>query len=246
MALLTKAEAARQLGISRTTLYKLIAHGTLSPTPEGLIDTAELGRVLSTLHVHPAQPYTPVDVHAGRPRTLLDTARMDTDGSGSEHRERPALTSSAHPEQVSSERQVTSTYRDLVDILREQLHAAQEREREYQEHIAQLTTMLHEAHQQHQRLLDLPRMPPPSHQEAPGATQPPRRPARPPGRPDTPQAPLGDPRGAMRQRIVALLQDHPEGLSPAEMRDRLGVERSLADTCLGMRRDGLVQRVAFR
>ena len=52
-----------------------------------------------------------------------------------------------------------------------------------------------------------------------------------------------DPRGAMRRRIVALLQAHPEGLTPAEMRTLLGVDRSLADTCLGMLRYGLVQRV---
>ena len=65
MALLTKADAARQLGISRTTLYKLITAGTLSPTAEGLIDTAELGRVMSTLTVHPDR----LDVHPERPRT---------------------------------------------------------------------------------------------------------------------------------------------------------------------------------
>ena len=52
-----------------------------------------------------------------------------------------------------------------------------------------------------------------------------------------------DPRGAMRRRIVALIQAHPEGLTPAEMRPLLGVDRSLADTCLGMLRYGLVQRV---
>jgi len=56
-------------------------------------------------------------------------------------------------------------------------------------------------------------------------------------------APGRDPRGDMRRRIVALLQEHPEGLTPGEIRDLLGVERSMADTCLGMRRDGLVQRV---
>ena len=49
----------------------------------------------------------------------------------------------------------------------------------------------------------------------------------------------------MCRRIVALLQDYPEGLTPAEMRGFLGVDRSLADTCLGMRRDGLVQRVGY-
>jgi len=47
----------------------------------------------------------------------------------------------------------------------------------------------------------------------------------------------------MRQRILALLREHPDGLSTAEMRDLLGVERSLADTCLGMRKYGLIQRV---
>ena len=39
------------------------------------------------------------------------------------------------------------------------------------------------------------------------------------------------------------LEGHPEGLTPAEMRARLGVGKSLADTCLGMLRYGLVQRV---
>jgi hypothetical protein len=47
----------------------------------------------------------------------------------------------------------------------------------------------------------------------------------------------------MRRRIVTLLQDHPEGLTPAEMRILLGAEKRLADTCLGMLRYGLVQRV---
>lgn len=40
------------------------------------------------------------------------------------------------------------------------------------------------------------------------------------------------PRGDMRRRI-------------AEIRDLLGVDKSLADTCLGMLRDGLVQRMGY-
>jgi hypothetical protein len=47
----------------------------------------------------------------------------------------------------------------------------------------------------------------------------------------------------MRRRIVGLLQDYPEGLTPAEIRDLLGVEQRLGDTLLGMLRYGLVQRV---
>ena len=47
----------------------------------------------------------------------------------------------------------------------------------------------------------------------------------------------------MRRRVVARLHDPPEGLTPAEMRTLLGADKSLADTCLGMLRYGLVQRV---
>jgi DNA-binding XRE family transcriptional regulator len=45
VAKLTKADAACQLGIARSTLYKLIDQGKVSPSPEGLIDQAELVRV---------------------------------------------------------------------------------------------------------------------------------------------------------------------------------------------------------
>ena len=50
-------------------------------------------------------------------------------------------------------------------------------------------------------------------------------------------------RGAIRRRILALLQDHPEGLSPAELRRRLEVDRDLKNTCFAMARDGLLRRV---
>jgi hypothetical protein len=42
----------------------------------------------------------------------------------------------------------------------------------------------------------------------------------------------------MRWRIVALLQEHPAGLTPTEMRTLLGVDKRLADTCLEMLRSG--------
>jgi hypothetical protein len=106
-----------------------------------------------------------------------------------------------------------------------------------------LLHMLQEMQQRYDRLLDIPRPTPPaeSAQEPSGAMPARRRPQRPPQ--GQPEAQGGDPRGEMRRRIVALLQDHPEGLTPAEMRTLLGVDRSLADTCLGMLRYGLVQRV---
>ena len=47
----------------------------------------------------------------------------------------------------------------------------------------------------------------------------------------------------MRQRIVALLQDHPEGLSPAQTRRLLGIAKPLANTMTAMARDGLLRRL---
>jgi hypothetical protein len=141
-------------------------------------------------------------------------------------------------------------------ILQRELDAAREREtlltQQMHERETQLTQAAHERetqllqlvaqmHQQNQRLLDMPRthVPLQTAQEAPGATQPPP----PPQTPLRPPTPPGDARGAMRQRILALLREHPAGLSTAELRALLGVERSVADTCLGMLRYGLVQRV---
>jgi hypothetical protein len=99
-------------------------------------------------------------------------------------------------------------------------------------------------HQQNQRLLDMPR---PRPQDAPGRVQAPRRTQ---GDARYPDAPTGQPgaslvgsRSGMRQRIVALLRDYPEGLTPGEMQARLGVARSLTDTCQGMLRYGLLRRL---
>jgi hypothetical protein len=221
MARLTKTEAARQLGISRTILYKLIDQGRVSATPDGMIDETEL--------VH-AAPY--VDMLKERSRTSMDTADVDMNLSYDEHRERPPEPVHGQPWTPVHERPWTSTD-PLVDVLREQLQRAQERERvyeererDYREHIARLTAMLHETQQQNQRLLDMPRSAPASPLLGPRAS-------------GIDEAP----RGEMRRRIVALLQEHPDGLTPGEMRTLLGVDRSLADTCLGMLRYGLVQRV---
>jgi hypothetical protein len=49
--------------------------------------------------------------------------------------------------------------------------------------------------------------------------------------------------GRFTHYAPVVLQDYPDGLTPAEIRNLLGVDRSLADTCLGMVRYGLVQRV---
>jgi len=48
---------------------------------------------------------------------------------------------------------------------------------------------------------------------------------------------------ARRRRIVALLQEHPEGLSPVQTRQRLSVAKNLGSTMKAMARDGLLRRV---
>jgi hypothetical protein len=195
MAKLTKVHTARQLGISRTTLYTLIDQGKVSATADGLIDETELVR---------AAPY--VDTLREHARTRVDTmdsAAMDTHPECHGHEDR--VHEHAHERvRTCGHEQPWTGVDTLVDILREQLQGAQERERAYEErervmqdHIAQLTAMLHESQQQNQRLLDMPR---PAPQEAPqdalGATPARRRPPRvPTARGTAPGAASGPERG---------------------------------------------------
>jgi hypothetical protein len=69
-----------------------------------------------------------------------------------------------------------------------------------------------------------------------------QRPSRLPEWQPPPESPQGN-RGEMRRRIVALLRAHPEGLSPAQLRDQLQTDRDLNNTCFAMARDGLLRRL---
>ena len=51
-------------------------------------------------------------------------------------------------------------------------------------------------------------------------------------------------RGEMRQRILTLLRDSPDGLSPAQIRQRLGIENDVGSTMQALLRDGFLRRVA--
>jgi hypothetical protein len=51
------------------------------------------------------------------------------------------------------------------------------------------------------------------------------------------------PLSAMRQQIVDLLRQHPEGMSPAQVRQALRTEKDLGDTLGGMARNGILTRV---
>ena len=219
MAKLSISDAARVAGVARSTLYRAIQTGRLSADPDGRLDTAELLRAGYTLQ-RSAQQTKDGALHDAPPR--------NTDAQQSSA---PTETQALHV--MQQERDMLRLERDM---LRQQLTDAQAREQAAREREARLLQMLQQMQHRYDRMLDLPRASP---QEAPGSTQARRR----VHSPALPARALGDARGTMRRRILALLQDHPEGLTTQELRDMLGVERSLADTCLGMRRYGLVQRV---
>ena len=50
-------------------------------------------------------------------------------------------------------------------------------------------------------------------------------------------------RSTVRQRILAVLREYPEGLTAAELRVFLRADRSLSDTYAGMFKQGLLRRV---
>src|SRR5262249_54951901 len=69
----------------------------------------------------------------------------------------------------------------LIDVLQRELDEARLRLREAHARETQWLQMLSQMQQQNQRLLDMPRTPPPSPHDAPGRVQPPRRVPQPPG-----------------------------------------------------------------
>lgn len=231
MARLTKADAARQLGIARSTLYKLIDQGAISATPDGMIDSAELIRGAASVDRLRERSQTSAYM---RPRDAKQHGETPQRHIEDSDRER-SQTLDREQTQTSEDTR-SRTYVDLlVDTLREQLQdareriqrehdAAQERERAYREHIERLTLMLHEAQHRSDRLLEAPRTVPASPAPLPASESP-------------------APRGEMRRRIMALLQAHPDGLSPGQTRQRLGVDKALGSTMKAMARDGLLRRV---
>lgn len=120
----------------------------------------------------------------------------------------------------------TATLQQLIGVLQRELDAAHAREQAAQEREALLLHMLQQVQQQSQRLLEA----------GPPSTGP---------QPAMPPAMLQQERGNMRQRIVALLRDYPDGLSPMQTRQLLGVEKDLGSTMKAMLRDGLLRRVVL-
>ena len=241
MAKLTISDAARVAGVARFTLHRALNAGHLSVDPDGSLDTAELLRAGYTLQ-RSTQQMTDEALQDATPRN------RSAQQSHVSAEIQPFLVLQQERALLRMERALLRREREASQV-REQAALAREQEAREERQAARerealLLRMVEQMQQRYDRLLDMPRatLPPESPVAAPGATQARRRTHSTP-LPQIPpqgqtQAPPGDPRGAMGRRIVALLQDHPDGLTPAEMRTLLGVERSLADTCLGMLRYG--------
>ena len=73
----------------------------------------------------------------------------------------------------------------------------------------------------------------------------PQAPLAAPGLPAAGPRPLArPPRSGLRQQIVAVLQQHPEGLAPQAVRTLLQVDREVRSTMKGMVRSGILTRLA--
>jgi hypothetical protein len=223
MAKLTISDAARATGVARSTLHRAIRQGRLSVDADGRVDTAELLRAGYTLQR---------SVQQERGGALQDAT--------------PRSTEARHPRVPTHAQDMTTLQqeRDLLrmerDLLRRELQAAEAREqaavaREQEareerqaarEREALLLHMVEQMQQRYDRLLEAPRTVSVVSVPLPHGEH---------------QSPL--PRGEMRRRIVALLREHPEGLSPADTRRLLGVDKDLADTMGAMARDRLLRRI---
>src|SRR5262249_11178993 len=131
MARLSKSAAARQLHISRTTLYKLIEQGALSATPDGRIESAELVRVA------PLE-----DSLKERPWTSMDSTPVQTAIPADEQPQPSMDTASEQPWTPVHGRERTSTVQDLVDTLREQMQLMRDELQAAREERALLLQML--------------------------------------------------------------------------------------------------------
>ena len=223
MAELTISDAAKACGVNCSTLQRAVQAGRLSLTPDHRVDTAELLRAGFRLHAAPVpqgpqgRQAVPQAAALQTPDTAAPLPHGDAPDAGL-----PQGTAAMQQRIAALERE-NALLREVLDDVRQRSlvdqHTAAWVQQEFaaarQQHAAEM--------ERYDRLL-----------AAPGAAPSPPGAARP--------APAEE-RGAMRRRIVALLQDHPAGLTPAEIRDLLGVDRSLVDTCQGMLRYRLLRRV---
>jgi len=202
MARHSKSAAARQLGISRTTLYRLIEHGLLSADANGHIDDTELIRAAPQVDAIKERLATSSDRVQERHNTSSDRPPFPQQFPDDERGVTPSdRVQERHDTLVTGRHWTDDTLRywthleGEVDTLRAQvnrLHAQVERlhdelrdarlareraQEETQTERLRYMQMLEEFSRRYDRFLDAPRATAPrSPQEAPGATQTPEPP----------------------------------------------------------------------
>ena len=230
MAKLTISEAARACNVARTTVQRAVKTGRLSLDAEHRVDTSELLRV--GFHLDAAV------LHAASQQVAADTQQDAA----------PQRSTTQQPGVATQELQLLRQERDALqrerDVLMQQVTMLHTMHQTTQQQLTQAQQMLHEMQHRYDRLLDMPRSPLPP---APRPAQQPAvsRPAAPREAPTSALPPAARrPRrrtpGTMRARILALLQEHRDGLSAEDMRVYLRPDRPLGDVLQGMRRQHVV------
>ena len=117
----------------------------------------------------------------------------------------------------------------MIELLRQQLADAREREQAYREQLALLGNMLQEAHKQNQRLLDMPRQVVSTAQAQPVTVPGPQRRAQ--AIPET------------WQRILGYMQQQGKAVSPIEVQNALKLPTEARHAMNRMVQRGVIQRV---
>jgi excisionase family DNA binding protein len=138
MAKLTISEAARVVGVARSTLHRAIQKGRISLDPDGRLDTAELLRCGYTLQGFAQQGPATVRQDATPHQSVAQQASIPTSELLIEalQRERDLL-----QQQLDATRELLQSERDAG---REREREAQRREQVAQQREALLLQMLHE------------------------------------------------------------------------------------------------------
>ncbi len=227
MAQLTISNAARACRVARSTLQRAINAGRLSLVADHQVDTAELLRAGYALH-------------AARQEVLQDAAERSTPTRQEAAGAAPPAAALMQQTLAALERE-NALLRAALDAAAARKHEARENTQAARDERALLLQMLQEMQHRYDRLLEAPRSVPAPSALAPRGPSP--EDTAPPARGVSPGSAPFPTRGAARQRILALLREHPEGLTATELRVYLRADRSLSDTCAGMLRDGLLRRV---
>jgi hypothetical protein len=136
MAMVTKSEAARLIGVVRQTIYDYIKQGRISAGSDGLIDTSELIRAGFTLHLPDSQQ----DVGNGHETTANPTGSDIQTG----------------PQDLVPISKVIELYEQRITSLEQELADAKKREEDTVQREQRLLTMLEQEQRQRQLYLPAP------------------------------------------------------------------------------------------